>query len=138
MFLARAVSVPRVGQSARRWRSPGSAGANWLGFSVGAQSGIPVCRRRAAGLLLARPPENHRRQIEHGRFRAFGMVMLHGHHTTLWLLLSGFSSSCMAQLWKSDVGRFSRAPKVVLGGRTRQRPEHDDHFPGEGRAARVE
>src|ERR1039458_4750506 len=38
----------------RRWRSPGSGGANWLGFSAAAASGIPASRRHAGGYLLAR------------------------------------------------------------------------------------
>ena len=46
--------APRVGQPARRWHIPGSGGANWLGSSAGAWSGIPASRRHVGGLLLAR------------------------------------------------------------------------------------
>src|ERR1039458_7513851 len=45
---------PRGGRSARRWRSPGSGGANRLGFSAAATSGIPASRRHVGGYLLAR------------------------------------------------------------------------------------
>ena len=113
MVLAGIVSAPRVGRSARRWRSPDSGGANWLGPSAAAMPGISgfpqACWRfptRASG-------RNHWRQIAHGLFRASGLVMLHGHHELARPL--GFSSSCLGQFWKAEVGHFSRAPKSWKG-----------------------
>jgi hypothetical protein len=55
MLLAGIVSAPRVGRSAMRWRSRGSAGANRLESSAGAMPGIPPSRKHVGGCLLARP-----------------------------------------------------------------------------------
>ena len=55
MLLAGILSVPRVGRSAMRWRSLGSAVANWLGFSAGAMPDILPSRKHVGGCLLARP-----------------------------------------------------------------------------------
>ena len=42
--------VPPADRSARRWRSPGSGGANCPGSSAGARSGIPASRRHVGDL----------------------------------------------------------------------------------------
>jgi hypothetical protein len=51
-------SASRVAQFARRWRTPDSGGANWLGFSAGARSGILASRRRVGSFPLARSAGN--------------------------------------------------------------------------------
>jgi hypothetical protein len=48
------VSALPADRCGRRWRSPGSGGANRLGFSAAATSGIPASRRHVGGYLLAR------------------------------------------------------------------------------------
>jgi len=45
---------PPADRSGRRWRSPGSGGANWLGSSADATPGIPASRTHVGGFLLAR------------------------------------------------------------------------------------
>jgi len=55
MVPAQTGSARRVGRSAMRCRSLGSAGANGLVSSAGAMSGIPASRRHVDAFLLARP-----------------------------------------------------------------------------------
>jgi hypothetical protein len=55
MVLAGVGFAPRVGQSARRWRSLGFGGANGLGSSASARPGIPASRRHAGAFLFAGP-----------------------------------------------------------------------------------
>ena len=66
----------------RRWRSLGSGGANWLGSSAVAWSGIPVSRRHVGRSPTRASGRNQQRQIAHGLFRASGMVILHRHHAS--------------------------------------------------------
>ena len=56
MVLAGIVSAPRVGRSARRWRSPGSGGANRLGFSAAARRDV----RADGGQRVPAPKDSFR------------------------------------------------------------------------------
>ena len=65
-----------IHELARAFRLSLSAAANSLVFFAAAPSGQACCRAptRASG-------RNHRRHIEHGLFRASGMVSFHRHHS---------------------------------------------------------
>ena len=78
--LAGVGSVPRVGRSARRCRTPGSGGANRLESSAGAMLGIRPSRRHVDGLLLAGPGGTIVGRSNKVSSGPLAWVMIHRHH----------------------------------------------------------
>jgi hypothetical protein len=103
MVLARMASAARVDQSARRWRSPGSGGVNWLGSFAGARSAMLAA---SYSRVRPEPPAADQQDMVTSRKRRRGLVAQVSGVLEDWL------SGWWAVVWVS--GSFSCSPAARL------------------------